>query len=155
MIRPDFPSSLLETTRVVTPPRLRLIGCRIDRQPAARSRVSVAFDGAGFEAPLVAEQEGTTCPGGDLRLAARATLDALTVATHGELQFDLIGVKPSRAFDASLMLVAVMVRQGATRTKALGVAVEEDNTMLAAVRATLHAVNRFVSPILGPLPITD
>jgi len=155
MIRPDFPTTLLETTRVANPPRLRLIGCRIDRQPAARSRVSVAFDGAGFETPLVTEQEGTTCPGGDLRLAARATLDALTVATQGELQFDLIGVKPSRAFDTGVMLVAVMVRQGATRTKALGVAVDEDNTMLAAVRATLHAVNRFVSPILGPLPLAD
>jgi hypothetical protein len=37
-------------------------------------------------------------------------------------------------------------------TKVLGVAVEEDNEVLATVRATLHAVNRLVTPILGPLP---
>jgi len=53
------------------------------------------------------------------------------------------------------MLVAVMVRQAGGHTKALGVAVDEHNTVLATVRATLHAVNRFVSPMLGPLPIAD
>jgi hypothetical protein len=33
--------------------------------------------------------------------------------------------------------------------------VDEDNTVLATVRATLHAVNRLVSPSLGPLPRPD
>jgi hypothetical protein len=141
--------------RMSAPARLRLVGCRIDRQAAARSRVSVEFEGPWFKTPLISQQEGTTCPGGDLRLAARATLDALTTATAGEVTFDLIGVKPSRAFDTNVMLVAVMVRHGGTSTKALGVAVDEDNTVLATVRATFHAVNRFVSPLLGPLPVAE
>lgn len=163
MILPEFPASMLEESFLEQPPdvppgtteRLRLIGCRLERQPAARSRVSVEFAGAWFDKPMVCQQEGATCPGGDLRLAARATLDALTTATRGAISFDLIGVKPSRAFDTNLMLVAVMVRHDGKSTKALGVAVDEDNTVLATVRATLHAVNRFVSPILGPLPIAD
>ena len=54
-----------------------------------------------------------------------------------------------------LLLVAVMVHCAGESTKVLGVAVEEDNDVLATVRATLHAVNRFVSPILGPLPTTE
>lgn len=145
---------MLEESAVPTGSRLQLVGCRIERRPAARSRVSVEFAGPWFATPLVCEQEGTTCPGGDLRLAARATLDALTAATAGTVHFDLIGVKSSRAFDTSLMMVAVMVRRDGVTTKALGVAVDEDNTVLATVRATLHAVNRFVSPLLGPLPVS-
>lgn len=132
--------------------RLRLVRCWLEQRPAARSRVAVEFEGVWLDAPIRCEQEGATCPGGDLRLAARATLDGLSVATEGVVQFDLVGVKPSRAFDTNLMLVAVIVRVDGTATKALGVAVDEHNTVLATVRATLHAVNRFVSPILGPLP---
>jgi hypothetical protein len=144
-----------ETAAPPEPARLRLIRCRLEQRPGGRSRVSVAFEGASSASPIVCEQEGSTCPGGDLRLAARATLDALSLATQNALHFDLIGVKPTRAFDTNVMLVAVMVRQGDTATKVLGVAVDEDNTVLATVRATLHAVNRLVSPSLGPLPRPD
>lgn len=132
--------------------RLRLVRCQIERRSAGRSRVSVEFEGPWFTAPLVCEREGATCPGGDLRLAALATLDALTTATQGALHFDLVGVKSTRAFDTSVMLVAVLVHCAGESTKVLGVAVEEDNEVLATVRATLHAVNRLVTPILGPLP---
>lgn len=160
MILPEFPLATDRTASSLGAPetersRLRLVRCWLEQRPAARSRVAVEFEGPWFSSPLVCEQEGATCPGGDLRLAARATLDALTLATEGAVQFDLVGVKPSRAFDTNLMLVAVMVRLNGVQTKALGVAVDEHNTVLATVRATLHAVNRFVSPILGPLPIAD
>ncbi|WP_353265267.1 hypothetical protein [Gemmatimonas sp.] len=158
MLLPDLPTSAADGEAIVPQSersRLRLVRCQIERRPAARSRVSVEFEGPWFTGPLVCEQEGTTCPGGDLRLAARATLDALTTATQDALRFDLVGVKPSRAFDTNVMLVAVMVHCADESTKVLGVAVEEDNDVLATVRATLHAVNRFVSPILGPLPTTE
>jgi len=160
MRRSEFPRAAADTASPPASPddersRLRLVRCRLEQRPAARSRVSVEFAGARLPAPIVCEQEGATCPGGDLRLAARATLDALTLATEGAVQFDLVGVKPSRAFDTNLMLVAVMVRRDGVLTKALGVAVDEASTVLATVRATLHAVNRFVSPLLGPWPIAD
>jgi hypothetical protein len=157
MLLPDFSGSSLNNDApepLAERSRLRLVRCQIERRSAARSRVSVEFEGPWFTTPLVCEQEGTTCPGGDLRLAARATLDALTTATQDALRFDLVGVKPSRAFDTSVMLVAVMVHCGDESTKVLGVAVDEENDVLATVRATLHAVNRFVAPILGPLPIS-
>jgi hypothetical protein len=150
----DIPASQSNTPEPAGA-RLRLVRCWLEQRPAARSRVAVEFEGPWMSSPLICEQEGATCPGGDLRLAARATLDALTLATEGAIQFDLVGVKPSRAFDTNLMLVAVMVRANGISTKALGVAVDEHNTVLATVRATLHAVNRFVSPILGPLPVAD
>lgn len=135
--------------------RVRLVRCQLERRPAARSRVSVEVEGPWFGGSVVCEQEGTTCPGGDLRLAALATLDALTKAAQGALRFELVGVKPTRAFDTNVMLVAVVVRQGDTVSKVLGAALDEDNQVLATVRATLHAVNRLVTPILGPLPLAD
>lgn len=134
-------------------PRLRLVRCQLERHRGARSCVTVAFEEPAGGGVLEASQEGATCPGGDLRLAALATLDALAKGVGGRLRFDLIGVKPMRAFDTNLMLVAVVVRDGERSTKVLGVAVDEDNQVLATTRATLHAVNRLVSPILGPLPI--
>jgi hypothetical protein len=160
MILPEFPLASDGSAGQPNMPdgegaRLRLVRCWLEQRPAARSRVAVEFDGPGLSAPLVCEQEGATCPGGDLRLAARATLDALTQATKGSVHFDLVGVKPSRAFDTNLMLVAVMVHVNGVHTKALGVAVDEHNTVLATERATLQAVNRFGSPNLGPLPIAD
>jgi hypothetical protein len=54
-----------------------------------------------------------------------------------------------------MMLVAVAVHWAGEHRRALGVAVDENNAVLATVRATLHAVNRFVSPMLGPLPLPD
>lgn len=159
MFLPEFSDNRLVTSsndpQAGDRSRLRLVRCLLERRSEARTRACVEFGGPWFEQPLVFEQEGATCPGGDLRLAARATLDALTHATQGQLRFDLTGVKPTRAFDSSMMLVAVVVHCGDEHTRALGVAVDENNDVLATVRATLHAVNRFVSPILGPLPLSD
>jgi hypothetical protein len=131
-------------------PRLQLQGCTLERRAGGRTRVTVAFDAPWLDAPLSSMQEGSTCPGGDLRLAARATLDVLTIATGHRLSFDLVGVKPTRAFDCNVMLVSVVARDGDNATRLLGVAVNEIRQELAAVHATVHAVNRVVSSLLGP-----
>ena len=159
MFLPEFSDHRLVTSSHDPPAgdrsRLRLVRCQLEHRSGARTRACVQFEGPWFEQPLVFEQEGATCPGGDLRLAARATLDALTHATQGVVRFDLTGVKPTRAFDTNMMLVAVAVHWAGEHRRALGVAVDENNAVLATVRATLHAVNRFVSPMLGPLPLPD
>jgi hypothetical protein len=135
-------------------PRLRLVQCRMSRTPAGVSRVTVEFEGPGFPGTLASTQEATACLGGDLRLAALATLEALTAASDRAVSFDLIGVKPVRAFDTTVLMVAAHVRQQGEITRVVGAAVvTDDDQVLATVRATLHAVNRLVSPILGPLPI--
>jgi hypothetical protein len=135
--------------------RLRLVGSSLQRGKAGMSRVVVEFARTGADAPLVGQQEGTACPGGDLRLAALATFAVLREAGQGALDFDLLGVKPVRAFDTTVMMVAATVRQDGRATKVVGAAIVDDNEVDATVRATLHAVNRLVSPILGPLPASD
>jgi hypothetical protein len=87
--------------------RIRLLECRLERRPSAISRVIVEFSAPGDDAPnIVCQREGTACPAGDLRLASLATLDAVSRATAGALQVELIGAKPLRAFDENLVVVA-------------------------------------------------
>lgn len=131
--------------------RLRLLECRLDRRPAAISRVRVELSGLRAGDRVSGEREGAMCPAGDLRLAALATIDAMGQATAGELVVELIGVKPVRAFDSMLVVVAVLIRHAAGTTRVVGAAMADDDLLRATVRATLDAINRQASPILARL----
>ncbi|MBL0939579.1 MAG: hypothetical protein IBJ03_11830 [Gemmatimonadaceae bacterium] len=136
-------------TIAVDAARLRLDACVLEQFAGARSRVTARFVGAAGESPRIvvsATQEGTSCPGGDLRLAALATFEALTRATQGVATFDLIGVKPVRAFDATVLMVAALVRIEGEATRVIGAAVDEGDAVIATARAALHGVNRLVAP---------
>lgn len=133
-------------------PRLQFVDCHLERGPAAFTRVTVRFSGPYFtDGSYICRQEGTTSEGGDLRLAVLATFDALAAASDGAMRFELIGVKPVRAFDTTVMMVAAMVRDGAEPRRVVGAAIVEGDAMAAAVRAALHAANRMAAPLLGPL----
>jgi hypothetical protein len=128
--------------------RMRLLGCTIERGKASTARVTVEFDGPAPGQRLVCHQDGFLATGGDLRLAAMATLNALTQATGGELGFVLIGVRPVRAFDTTVIMVAISVQRGGGVTRLVGAAIAEEDQLLATVRAVLHATNRFATPLL-------
>ena len=131
--------------------RVRLVNCRLERRPTAISRVVVELSGPGPGESFTCQREGTACPAGDLRLASLATLDAVSHATGGAIQVELIGTKPIRAFDTNLVVVAAIARVDGKATKILGAAIVEDDLLLATSRATLAAVNRLASPLLvGP-----
>jgi len=155
MFLPELLASSLTTTQPstsATAQRLRLLSCRLERGPIATSRVSVEFEGPAEAQRIVSRQEGSACPGGDLRLAALATLHAITQATGGALTFELIGVKPVRAFDTTVMMVAVFAQHEGAMTRIVGAAIVEDDQLVATVRAALHAANRLASPLLEPVP---
>jgi len=133
-------------------PRVQFVDCQLERGPAAFTRVTVRFSGPFFaDGSYICRQEGTACEGGDLRLAALATFDALVTASDGAMRFELIGVKPVRAFDTMVMMVAAMARDGAESRRVVGASIVEGDAMAAAVRAALHAANRVAAPLLGPL----
>jgi len=129
-------------------PRLRLSACRLDREAGARSRVTVEFRAEADERPLVCRREGPTCVGGDLRLAALATLDAVSESAGGAMRFELVGVKPLRAFDTNLIVVGILAHRDGTVTRVVGTAIADDDVLAGVARATLHAVNRLVAPLL-------
>lgn len=131
--------------------RLRLVGCRVEHDRGAITRALVECEGPGVGRRTVGLQEGTTCPGGDLRLASLATLDAVVQATCGALQLELIGVKPLRAFDTSIVVVAVLAHCEGQTTRIVGAATAEDDLLSGTARATLHAINRIAAPLLARL----
>jgi len=131
--------------------RLRLVSCRIEHDKGAVTRALVECEGPSEGKRTVGLQEGSTCPGGDLRLAALATMDAIVQATCGALRLELIGVKPLRVFDANLVVVAVLAHHEGKVTRIVGSAIADDDTLVGTARATLHAVNRLAAPMLARL----
>jgi hypothetical protein len=131
--------------------RLRLVDCRVEHARGALSRAVVECDGPAAGQRTIGRQEGSTCPGGDLRLAALATLDAVAQATCGALRLELIGVKPLRAFDTNIVVVAAMAHHEGKTTRIVGAAMAEEDVLVGTARATLHAVNRLASPLLTRL----
>lgn len=131
--------------------RIRLLSCKLERRPAAVSQVVVQFSGPGTDDVITCERQDTACPAGDLRLAALATLDAVSKATRGALHLELIGAKPMKAFDTNLVVVAAIAHHEGGVTKIIGAAIADDDLLLTTSRATLAAVNRLASPLLARL----
>ncbi len=140
-----------DTRAVPSPLRLQLQWCRLELGRGATSRVSVAFASPDGEAPLVYRKEAPTCAGGDLRLAVLATLEGVSFVTDGSFRFELVGVKPIRAFDTNLMVVALLAFREGVPSRVVGTAISEDDALSGVARATLHAVNRVVAPHLTRL----
>lgn len=153
MALPAIFSAASESRRDMPEPeaRLRLVGCRVERTRGAITQAVVECDGPAIGQRTVGRQEGSTCPGGDFRLTAQATLDAVMHATRGAMRFELIGVKPLRAFDANLVVVAVQAHHEGQSTRIVGSALADDDLLVGTARATLHAVNRLASPLLSRL----
>lgn len=144
-------SSTASSASIEPSVRIRLVGCRLERRPSAISRVVVEFSGPGNDEIISCERQDSACPAGDLRLAALATLDAVSQATRGALRLELIGAKPMRAFDTNLVVVAALAHHESGSTKIIGAAIADDDLPLATSRATLAAVNRLASPLLARL----
>jgi len=128
--------------------RLQLLSCRIERAPVATSRVTVECAAPGVAQHIRCVHQGSACPGGDLRLAALATMDAVMQATGGELKLELIGVKPLRAFDTNVVVVAALAHHDGVTTRIVGTALSDDDLLLGTAQATLAAVNRLAGPLL-------
>lgn len=131
--------------------RLRLVGCRVEHGRGAVTRAVVECDGPIAGQRTVGRQEGSTCPGGDLRLSALATLDAVTQATGRALVLELIGVKLLRAFDTNVVVVAVRASHQGQISRIVGSALADDDPLTSTARATMHAINRIASPLLMPV----
>lgn len=131
-----------------TQARVRLVGCRIEHARGAISRAIVEFEGRVEGERIEGRKEGSTCPGGDLRLASLATMEAIHQATSSALRLELIGVKPIRAFDTNIVVVAAIAHHGGKATRVVGSAIADEDPLMGTARATLHAVNRLASPLL-------
>ena len=85
----------------------------------------------------------------DLRVAAEAALRAIEIFSDNALQFELLGVKSIRAFDASVIIVSIVVKRGDGPRKLLGSCLVEDDPVRGAAVAVLNATNRVLGNFIA------
>lgn len=125
--------------------RLHFVSADLERLPGSRLRITVTLSDQGTDHR--GESEGVGDRQVELRLAARATLDAVGGALDHPDFVELVGLKQIHVFDADLVLVAVRTADDPSRRLLGAVPVDDDPCRTAAV-ATLDAVNRVIAPEL-------
>jgi hypothetical protein len=88
--------------------------------------------------------EGLGSETGVLRCAAQACVDALGGAVDGKLRLELLGVKAVRAFDSTVVIVALLVEGETAPRRVVGSCLTEDDPPRAAALAVLNATNRLL-----------
>lgn len=124
--------------------RVRFVSARMEppRVGRARSRVELEWAGQVHSG----EREGESGPAPELRLTALATLAALDRVLDGRVQFQLVGIKPLRAFDADV--VVALLRSDVDGKSLIGAALASDDPNRAAAVAVLNATNRLLGNYL-------
>ncbi|HEX7023674.1 MAG TPA: hypothetical protein VF187_02555 [Gemmatimonadales bacterium] len=123
--------------------RLRFVNFKLDRLPSGecRARVTLAWpDGSRFEG----EARGLTSQAGELRCAAQASLLALAQAVR-EPNFELVGVKSVRAFDATVVIVSLGIPGSSDGPRVVGSYLAEGDVPRGAALAVLNATNRLLA----------
>lgn len=93
--------------------------------------------------------DGQSSTMGDLRVAADAAIKALATFSGGELDFELIGVKTVRAFDANLIIVSVVLKDPVSPARLLGAYLADGDMARGAALAVLNATNRILGNFLA------
>lgn len=127
--------------------RLRFTEFRFRRTPDGRCTAEVELEWVDG-VMLRGSSTGQSSPTVDLRVAAEAALRAMEHFSDTGLRFDLIGVKAIRAFDATVIVVAVDTR-GDEVHRLLGAALVEDDPVRGAVLAVLQATNRVLGNVIA------
>lgn len=98
---------------------------------------------------FVGRADGQSSTMGDLRVAADAAIRALAVFSEGALEFELIGVKTVRAFDANLIIVSVVLKDPVHPARLLGAYLADGDMARGAALAVLNATNRILGNFIA------
>jgi hypothetical protein len=127
--------------------RLRFQDFTFHRLPNGRCRAKVVLswaDGREF----VGESDGVTSQAGELRCSAVAAVQALVRAVDPRLDFELLGVKAVRAFDATVVIVSLAARKEKEAARLVGSYLTETDPPRGAALAVLNATNRLLGNFL-------
>lgn len=128
--------------------RLRFTNFSFARTPAGQASAQVELewlDGAR----VLGQATGSSSPMADLRIAAEAAIDAIEKFAGGALEFELLGVKALRAFDANMVIVSVEVKRGEGPTRLLGSHLAERDPVRSSAVAVLNATNRVLGNFIA------
>ena len=89
--------------------------------------------------------ECSEAAGGELKCAARATVDAVhRAASETERILELVGARAVKAFDATVVIVSLWARLGGGKRRLVGSYLAEDGDAKGAAIAVLNATNRLL-----------
>jgi hypothetical protein len=125
--------------------RVRFVSAKVEAPRIGRVTARVELEWAGHV--HVGEYEGESGYALELRSASVATLAALEAVTGGHVRFQLVGIKPFRAFDADV--VVALLRSDADGKSLIGAALTSDDPYRAAAVAVLNATNRVLGNYLS------
>jgi hypothetical protein len=139
--------------RVITPgdlkrERLKFTDFKFRRTPGGKCSAEVELewiDGIRVRGTSAGQSSATV----DLRVAADAALRAIETFSDNSLEFELVGVKSVRAFDATVVIVSVTVKKGDGPRKLLGACLAEDDPVRGAAVAVLNATNRVLGNFIA------
>ena len=126
-----------------TTERLRFQDFTFQRLPNGRCRAKVQLGRAGMDS-FSGQADGVTSPAGELRCSAEAAVHALDEAVQAEIEFELLGVKAVRAFDATVVIVSLSAREASKATRLVGTYLTETDPPRGAALAVLNATNRIL-----------
>lgn len=124
--------------------RARVLVADLATEQGSRTTVHVVLerDGQEYAAEVSGVGEETLL----LRLAAQATLDALSRMVGESNRFVLVGIKRIIAFDASVVLACIRPADDPMQ-RLIGCVPEPENLVHGVVTAVLHATNRIVEAL--------
>lgn len=125
--------------------RVRFVSATVQTPRMGRAHAVVELEWAGRT--VRGEVEGESGYALELRLAAMATLAALDQVMDGRVKFQMVGIKPFRAFDADV--VVALVRSDVDGKSLIGAALAADDPYRAASVAVLNATNRILGNYLS------
>lgn len=132
--------------------RVKFSSFEFARFHKGRCRASVGLeqpDGVLIEESVEAFAAAETTS--ELRCSAQATLEALSKTVGDACTFELLGVKAIKAFDTTVIIVALTVRYEDQVRRLVGSYLAEENPEKGAALAVLNATNRFLdNPDLEP-----
>jgi hypothetical protein len=120
--------------------RLRFAAFSFARTPSGQCSAEVTLELLGKL--YIGRAIGPSSPQGDLRVSAEACLRALEDYNVEAREFELFGVKQTRAFDANIAIVCITRRTGRGTSRLVGCFVTEDDVNRGAAVAVLNATNR-------------
>jgi hypothetical protein len=125
--------------------RVRFVSAQLQAPRQGRAHAVVELEWAGRT--FVADLEGESGYALELRLAAMATLAALDQVMDGRVKFQMVGIKPFRAFDADV--VVALLKSDVDGKSLIGAALAAEDPYRAASVAVLNATNRVLGNYLS------
>jgi len=125
--------------------RVRFVSAKMEGMRTGRVTARVSLEWAGET--HVGEVEGESGYALEMRSAALATIAALDEVIGRRVQFQLVGIKPFRAFDADV--VVALMKSDVDGKSLIGAALTSEDPYRAAAVAVLNATNRILGNYLS------